>query len=434
MKRKKRKVIKVAGIDSFAGEKTPAKALFLQILKEDQQGRKKAGVLLVLFLTSYFVIDSKAQVNLVPNGDFEIYTSCPTSPGQTNRAFPWYDPNNSTSDYFNSCAPVSSGVNVPGNMSVFFQFAHSGVGYTGLFGEQSPSANHREYIQVKLSDSLSYSSCYVVTFYCNLLNAEKYAINNMGAFISQTAISCPQNLPYNLTPQILLPGNPTISDTLNWVKVQGLYNANGGEQYITIGNFQYDSNTVFQVINASSVEAESYYYIDDVSLFKLPSANAGRDTTICHGDSAQLGNGNYIGVTYSWQPTTGLSNATIGNPRASPTVASTYYLTQTSPCGITRDTVVVTLGNCWAGVNEMRIGEIEIYPNPANDKLNVEIKGYKGKASKVKIYNVLGEMVKGELKMEDEKLTIDIDDLPNGLYFIEVQNKEGILRRKLVKE
>ena len=28
-------------IDSFAGEKTPAKASFLQILKEDQQGRKQ---------------------------------------------------------------------------------------------------------------------------------------------------------------------------------------------------------------------------------------------------------------------------------------------------------------------------------------------------------------------------------------------------------
>ena len=96
----------------------------------------------------------------------------------------------------------------------------------------------------------------------------------------------------------------------------------------------------------------------------------------------------------------------------------------------------VSLIDCTGvGINEMAAGsEISIYPNPANEKLNIEIKGYKGKASKVKIYNVLSEMVKGELKMEDEKLTIDIEDLPNGLYFIEVQNKEGILRRKLVKE
>ena len=30
--------------------------------------------------------------NLVPNGDFEFFTSCPTSFSQTNLAFPWYDP------------------------------------------------------------------------------------------------------------------------------------------------------------------------------------------------------------------------------------------------------------------------------------------------------------------------------------------------------
>ena len=306
-------------------------------------------LLLLSLFTIYFCLFIGYSQNIVPNGDFEFYTSCPNAPAQINRAYPWYDPNNATSDSSNSCAPDSSNISVPCIFGCFcFQNAHSGNGYCGLFAYGN---NYREYIQVKLSDSLKHNTCYSVTFYINLINHTLYASNNIGAYFSNLAIFCPNPTAYNLTAQILLTGNPIISDTVNWTKINGVYNAIGGEQYLTIGNLARDSNTFHQIIDTiQNVDNRAYYFVDDVSLYEIKTSEiAGRDTTICHGDSVQLGIANYEGVTYSWQPAAGLSNTTIGNPYAKPLTTSTYFLTQTTPCAVTIDTVVVTLGNCYIG-------------------------------------------------------------------------------------
>jgi gliding motility-associated-like protein len=71
-------------------------------------------------------------------------------------------------------------------------------------------------------------------------------------------------------------------------------------------------------------------------------ANAGTDATICSGQSSILhGTG---GGTYSWGPSTGLSNSNIANPVASPTATTTYTLTVTSTAGCTAsDQVVITV-------------------------------------------------------------------------------------------
>ncbi len=223
---------------------------------------KKPTIILFFLL---FAVTSRSQ-NLVPNGDFEYYTSCPTWPNQTNFATPWYDPTGATSDYFNACAPVSSFVNVPDGTMGFWQYAYSGVGYVGLQAIQNVGSEYREYIQVELTDSLYSGECYKIIFYINLLNRVKKGCNNIGAYLSQTAITTAAPNVLNFSPQILLPGNPVITDTVNWIKISGLYIATGGEKYITIGNFENDSNTVTQIIDAASPYDVAYYYIDDVSV------------------------------------------------------------------------------------------------------------------------------------------------------------------------
>ena len=66
------------------------------------------------------------------------------------------------------------------------------------------------------------------------------------------------------------------------------------------------------------------------------------DTAICQGESVQLFVGS--GDTFSWTPTTGLSDPTIANPVASPLVTTTYVATITDVCGQQRqDTVTVVV-------------------------------------------------------------------------------------------
>lgn len=206
-----------------------------------------------------------AQGNLVANGDFETYTQCPgNSGGDIAYASPWYDPTGTTSDYYNACNNM--GYNVP-NAGGGFQFARSGVAFAGFF--TYGWFNQREYIQAPLNDSLVAGVRYRVSFYVNLFDNFDYATNNIGAFLSPLPVNTMgpgEVLSYQ--PQILNPStNPLISKT-NWMLVSDTFTAAGGEKYITIGNFNDDSNTDTVYVGGGTVQGViSYYYIDDVSVY-----------------------------------------------------------------------------------------------------------------------------------------------------------------------
>ncbi|OFX28240.1 MAG: hypothetical protein A2X08_14395 [Bacteroidetes bacterium GWA2_32_17] len=86
--------------------------------------------------------------------------------------------------------------------------------------------------------------------------------------------------------------------------------------------------------------------VSSLQLFFL--ANAGPDKSYCNGDSVQIGEPATAGITYSWTPTTGLSNPNISNPYVNLTSSSTVtinYILTTSISGlcISQDVVAVTV-------------------------------------------------------------------------------------------
>jgi gliding motility-associated-like protein len=72
-------------------------------------------------------------------------------------------------------------------------------------------------------------------------------------------------------------------------------------------------------------------------------ANAGRDTLSCNSTLVPIGAIPKPGLIYNWDPPTGLSDPNIANPRAGPTITTTYVLTTRSAGGgcADMDTVVV---------------------------------------------------------------------------------------------
>ena len=120
---------------------------------------------------------------------------------------------------------------------------------------------------------------------------------------------------------------------------------------------------------------------------------------------------------------------------ASPTVATAYYLTETTPCGVTMDTVIVSMGNCTVAVNELIMDneELIIYPNPANQLLVISSSLL---VKEVRIFNVLGECVlmNEQLTTNNKQLTLAVSSLAKGIYFVEATTEKGILREKFIKE
>jgi len=80
------------------------------------------------------------------------------------------------------------------------------------------------------------------------------------------------------------------------------------------------------------------------------------------------------------------------------------------------------------GINEIK-GEwaISVYPNPAENNINVEIKGLTGDLCKFTLRNLLGsKLLEKDVKADGATLSINIEKLNNGLYIYEVLNADGI--------
>jgi gliding motility-associated-like protein len=226
-----------------------------------------------------FCCEAKTQTNLVYNGDFEIFDTCPTItsyPGnyQIRHCLGWYEPSYATPDYYNTCAP--SIVSVPKN-NFGFQYPSSGNAYCGILIQfcSQPSCNGWwvEYIQSKLNSPLVSGTNYEFSY--KIVGSDlgfDYYFWKLGAFFSQSMIANTTAKPFtNIAPQILNQYNNYIKDTLNWVEIKGSFIAQGGEDYITIGYFpdtlNIDSLRDYNVPN-DPTNFGNYYFVDDVKLYQ----------------------------------------------------------------------------------------------------------------------------------------------------------------------
>ncbi|MBK9250121.1 MAG: hypothetical protein IPM69_18935 [Ignavibacteria bacterium] len=131
-----------------------------------------------------------------------------------------------------------------------------------------------------------------------------------------------------------------------WTPTTGLSNPNI-ENPIASPN----TTTTYKV-KVSSGTCEDSTFVT-ITVNPQPLANAGQDKTLCIGASTDIGEVAQAGFTYSWQPITGLDDATKANPKASPTSTTQYILTVSGNGGcIASDTVLVTIGTIKAIISD----------------------------------------------------------------------------------
>ncbi|MEQ9146935.1 MAG: T9SS type A sorting domain-containing protein, partial [Cytophagales bacterium] len=96
------------------------------------------------------------------------------------------------------------------------------------------------------------------------------------------------------------------------------------------------------------------------------------------------------------------------------------------------DTASVTLNFQPNGIEKIKEWEVNIFPNPAKDVLNIQMEEYLGEAI-FSLYNLQGRL-KMKKNLNQAKVMLSIASLPKGLYIYEVENLEQKKRGKLVKE
>lgn len=397
----------------------------------------KSLLLLLLFLLSFSI---KSQVNLVTNPSFEFFSSCPSNYNQIKLCTSWDTLKSGGGcgpEYFNECANPNINVGVPINaFAQSYQIPRTGKAYslmTWFVNFSNPFAE-REYIQTKLTQTLTANKSYCVTFYVNLSNRSKYGIDRLSAYLDDGSVSGAFCKAIVLTPQIQSQSGIYFTDTLNWMKVQGSFVATGQENYITIGNFNSTAATNYVLANASAPSSSQLadYYIDDVSVIELNlPAYAGPDKTIMLGDSTFIGRPPEIGLECTWYNGT-VNIGTGAGIWVKPAVTTTYVVQQ-DICGLIKTDTVNVIVN-YVGINENFVDSkfVKLYPNPTNGEFTLESTYANIELKEVEITDVAGRTVfKKDLNSRKTNLQ---PNLNNGIYFItlRVSNNETVTKKLIV--
>ena len=80
--------------------------------------------------------------------------------------------------------------------------------------------------------------------------------------------------------------------------------------------------------------------------------------------------------------------------------------------------------------------EASIYPNPSHKNLSIEINGFNGSSIAIVILNTEGKEMRRDMLVashNSQKFQLDISELPNGFYFVDIMSKELRITKRFVK-
>jgi len=378
---------------------------------------------IIIFFFFYYALNSNAQHiignNLVPNSGFEEYTQCPFDVKQIYFAFPWTDCSIvngfGSSEYLNNCSFNNFIISILQHNQPF-----NGNGCAGIFTFLSPDIygyyHFREYIEVQLKDKLINKKEYCINYHTILSKSSTIALKNIDLFISNNYIAFDSTIiPFvsliDTIPQIKnLKG--IISDTINWTKISGVYEADGGEEYITIGNFNDDFHTNW--IPIKPIYGAAYYLIDDVSVCECSfDISLGQDTSLCEGESIIL-SPNLPNATYTWQDSSHAATYQVKQP-------GTYWVrAYVADYDITTtDTIVIKAGVDSYCNPPLTIPNV-ITPNGDSQNDNFKILNSEYYDIALQIYNRWGRLI---YETSDYQNDFSCKDCAGGVYFYVIKAK-----------
>ena len=369
-------------------------------------------ILIILFTVNNSNAQRLLTANLVINPSFEFYTQCPDNLTRISYAYPWSDClGGGSSDYFNYCTSHSG---LLGGLSKQHPRTGNGIAGITLYGSWIYN-NYREYISGKLNHSLIKNKRYCGELYTSLLNWSKGAVENMGIFFSADTLwnfDTVNGVPglFSTNPQIENKKG-IIQDTVNWVKVNGSFIANGEEKYLVIGNFR--DNLHSNYIDLFGI-MDPYYFIDDISVCECSfDINLGQDTSLCESETIIL-MPNLPNAIYTWQDSSHAATYEVKQPgtywvRA---YVADYDITST-------DTIVITAGDDNICNPPLTIPNI-ITPNGDSQNDNFVIQNSESYEIALQIYNRWGNIIYETTNYQND---FSCNNCANGVYFYVLKAK-----------
>jgi hypothetical protein len=271
-----------------------------------------------------------------------------------------------TPDYYNSC---SSALNVPNTPTGFHQ-ANSGVGMIGVFIYVNPSSSgwpdYREFVGVPLIGSLSIGQKYYMSFFLSF--GRRYPIGMGTNSIGADKLGMKfSTIPYAETTP------PDLNNTAQ------LYT-----------DSIYTDTLQWIKVSGSFIADSAYNYVMLGNFFDEANTD-----TLYFGGPNNWSNESYYFIDDICVSTDSIFNAT------------------------------------WTAIEEPKINYslFSIYPNPANDILNIE---FVKDINEVSIINNLGQSVYENRICGDKKFQFNISHLHSGIYLVKVSMDSEILTKQII--
>ncbi|MFC2111454.1 T9SS type A sorting domain-containing protein [Bacteroidota bacterium] len=311
------------------------------------------------------------------------------------------------------------------------------MAYTGVISFINPNNQDREFIEVKLTKPLISNTKYCVILHISLADNAKYAVGNFSVYFSLDSLNRTVNFTidsiFALTPQIHVTNNIVINKD-EWTKISGDFMSKGGEQFITIGNFDNNANTTYQIVNYGNISA--YYIYDDISVYPCDApvynADAGHDKTICKGQSVLIGEHDFEQYMYWWSSSDSSINFTKPQLVVQPDSTTSYYLkVKDFKFDESFDTITVRVIDC-----KNADVEVMLYPNPAYNEVTIEFNHIVTEETTFELFDIIGRKIATyTLAKNTNKTKIILNELAIGVYTyrIRIRNAVRVIKRdKLV--
>ncbi|MEP7321184.1 MAG: OmpA family protein [Saprospiraceae bacterium] len=225
--------------------------------------------------------------NLVPNAGFEKIIGQPEKWFYTGKDFDlvfedWKSPTAASPDVYNEKIPVPTFWREKGFYKIRPFSGKSMVGIT-LYGCNLGKLHCREYVAAPLIESLVIGQQYLLTLWI--------APMDQGVKVDQLQVAFDHEISQTIDDKLLILKplfNIPMVYKSGWQKIELNFFAETEARYITLGNFRNDEQTLTQRSEAPETEPYAYYYLDEISLKKIPPILSRQE--IARYDSIELAN------------------------------------------------------------------------------------------------------------------------------------------------
>jgi hypothetical protein len=225
----------------------------------------------------------------------------------------------------------------------------------------------------------------------------------------------------------------TINLTVNNSSTDSIAPSVCGSSYIApSGNYTWTSSGVYTDTLQNAIGCDSIITVN-LTLNPYPTVNIdtlSTDTICVQQTTFTLPIATPSGGTYAGPGVTGnnfnASTAGVGSHMI------TYTYTDTATNCTNSDTITIAVAAC-VGISENALANIEIFPNPVNEVLNIDFGDEQLSNLSISLKAIDGKQVFELKNVKEGKIVIDMSDYSKGIYMLYISDGVNSYNKKIVK-